>query len=146
MSASRWTRAILTAVLVGAPGCSLIPRSESCSAGASCIPLIEWDGAVFYQVGSRGAVIEASDTRALGDLGAGAPLEAADGVVLALQGVDPSRAVAMRADAGTEVAPGVTVDYLIFVREAEFPATLCPYFVADPPADPVPPQLPEICR
>ena len=134
------------AFLVGVAGCSLVPRSENCSPDASCIPLIEWDGATYYQVGSRGAFIKASHTSSLGHLQAPVPFEAADGVVLALDGVDPSSAVAMRADSGTAIAPGVTVDYLIFVKEAEFPATLCPYFVADPPADPAPPDLPETCR
>jgi len=133
-------------VLAGTAGCSVFDRSETCSPDASCIPLIEWDGTVYHQVGSRGAVIEAADTSVLGNLGAIAPFEAADGVVLALDGVDPSSAVAMRADAGTEVAPFVTVDYLIFVREAEFPETLCPYFVADPPGDPAPPELPDVCQ
>ena len=137
---------MLGVILATAAGCALIPRSESCSPGASCIPLIEWDGAVYYQVGSRGAVIAASDTSPVGHLTAHVPPEAADGVVLALDGVDPASAVVMRADAGTEVAQGVTVGYLIFVREAAFLETLCPYFADDPPGDPAPPGPPDVCH
>lgn len=133
-------------LLAALSGCGLFPQSESCAPDASCIPSISWDDATYYSVGSRGAVIAASNTHVIGELTSAGPGEAADSTVLALEGVDPSSAVAMRAAPGFEVAPGMTVDYLIYIREAVFPATLCRYYVANPPGDPAPPPLPDICQ
>ena len=133
--------AIAVALLAG---CSVFMQSETCAPDLACIPSITWDDAVYFEVGSRGAVIVASDTRVLGELES-PPVEAANAEVLALTGVEPSDAVAIRAKPGVEVAPDITVDYLIFVRGGEFPAWLCPYYAAPPSDDPAPPPLPSEC-
>lgn len=131
-------------VLLCLSGCGLVGLGE-CSGQASCISKIEWRQAIYYEYGGRGAVISPEDTEPMADLGGLAPAEAADSTLLALEGVSEAQAVVMRAAPGTEVADGITVDYLIYVRDGEFPESLCRYYVSDPPGDPAPPALPEAC-
>lgn len=138
-----WSATVALSLLLS--GCVFGSPSESCGVGAACIPTIEWRGTTYYAVGSRGTVIPDGSTTPVGELAA-PPSGGANSIVLALDGVAPAAAVAVQAAPDYEVAPGISVPYLLFVRDGDFPTDLCQYYVADPEGDPAPPALPDACR